>query len=101
MTQTRGRPGRELAALRRKVTTTCAACGKEITGLRTRRYCNNACRLRAARRDHRAERDRRAAALRRLEALREEIALGVPGGMFPETGAELIRAIRDERASEL
>lgn len=101
MAQTTGQPGKELAALRHKVSTQCAACGAEITGLRTRRYCNSACGLRAARTRHYAERDRRVAAVHQLEALREEIARGLPGGMFDETGADLIREIHDERATEM
>jgi hypothetical protein len=39
--------GRALAARRPVVETTCAVCGAPIAGTRKRRYCGNACTLRA------------------------------------------------------
>lgn len=41
--------GRALAARRRLVKLRCESCGLEIEGARTRRFCTNACRMRAAR----------------------------------------------------
>lgn len=35
--------GAKLAALRKIVTNNCAFCGKEIEGLKTRKYCNESC----------------------------------------------------------
>lgn len=40
---------RELAARRRIVSSTCAQCGTPITGTKRRRYCSDACKLRASR----------------------------------------------------
>ncbi len=38
-----------LAALRRRVTTTCVVCGNAVQGTTKRRYCSDACRVRAYR----------------------------------------------------
>ena len=38
---------RQIAALRRQVTTTCEVCGTTITGTAKRRYCSDRCRQRA------------------------------------------------------
>src|SRR5437773_488189 len=48
--------GRALAARRSQVAGSCESCGAEMFGSRTRRFCSNACRMRAARaRDRRVE----------------------------------------------
>ncbi len=49
--------GQRLARRRRQVTAACEACGAKITGLVTRRYCGNACRLRASRQRRRGSLD--------------------------------------------
>ena len=41
-------PGRALVALRRKVSHSCAVCGKAFRGYVNARYCSDACRWRAA-----------------------------------------------------
>lgn len=40
---------RALAAMRRRVETTCPVCGKTMTGMRHRRTCSDACRSKAYR----------------------------------------------------
>ena len=41
--------GRYFAAKRVQVSLPCVVCGAELRGLKTRRYCSNACRQRAKR----------------------------------------------------
>jgi len=43
------RAGALIAAQRKQITRPCAVCGAVVTGTAKRRYCSNACKLRAAR----------------------------------------------------
>src|SRR5579871_6295427 len=38
-----------LAQQRRRVSASCEQCGREIEGIRAKRYCSSACRMRASR----------------------------------------------------
>jgi len=90
--------GRKLAALRRRVTKHCEVCGKEFTGIVTRRYCGNACRLHASRQrrsEHASERI--PALVARLDATREAIS---KGRIFSNS-VDLIDDLRNERMAEL
>jgi hypothetical protein len=62
---------RAIAAQRQTVTSACLVCGSEVVGLKTRRYCSNACRQRAFYAKHvdeQRERMRERTRLQRLEA---------------------------------
>jgi hypothetical protein len=106
--------GRALAARRRKVTVSCARCGKEVSGLRTRRYCSDACRVAAARGrswvpgepvtpENVVQTGGRLTdeLLAQMDALREQIARRLPLGYFEESSVDIINAARDERTDEL
>lgn len=108
------RIGQESAARRRVVIARCAVCGAEIRGLKTRRYCSDACRAKAYRR--RKEREMKAHAEQRPggpdapaatatrltpekvdRVLQARDALAC-GGVFPDA-AELIRRARGAGAA--
>ncbi len=50
--QARSEAARALSAARKRSERQCAVCGKTIEGVATRRYCSNACRLKAYWRRH-------------------------------------------------
>jgi hypothetical protein len=94
--------GRQIAAHRQIVTTRCEVCGKEITGTLKRRYCSNACRVRAFRQRHQpapvpaataGDADAVPALVAQLDALRAEVSRG----QGFESAADIIRAVREER----
>lgn len=106
--------GRALAAQRRRVTIKCERCGKEVSGLKTRRYCSDACRVAAAR-----ERSSESAdcptpddvvqtggritdeLIAQMNAFRARIALRQPRGYCEESSVDSINAARDKRVDEL
>ncbi len=88
------------ASRRRRVRTTCAVCGREVEGTTRRRYCSNACKLRAARQQHRA-----AVAVTSdgtvppLVARLDATAVAIARGRVFEDSAGVIREAREERAA--
>ena len=55
--QARSNRGRALAALRHRVTQTCAVCRKPYEGAAHKRYCSAACRQQAYRERHEGTRE--------------------------------------------
>lgn len=86
--------GRRFAAMRRQVTRACATCGKEITGVATRRYCSAACRVRAVRerRDGRQDTDKTGGD---EDVYHHPIAGPIRNRLTPE-GIERLREIREK-----
>lgn len=106
--------GRALAARRRKVKIRCERCGKEVDGLRTRRYCSDACRVAAARGRAWKPGDPLTpenvvqtggkltdTLLAQMDQLANQIASRLPLGYFEESAVDIINAARDERVDEL
>jgi hypothetical protein len=118
---------RALAARRQRVMRRCSLCGKEFTGVATKRYCSAACRLRASRERLRTngsggdegvlegsvmshaqvvpptaanEPTDLTTAVERLDRIREQISRG---RRFEgeEDSTEILRRAREERTAEL
>jgi hypothetical protein len=91
--------------MRKVVDLRCAVCGRETSGTKTKRYCSDACRVRASRDRARGERarraevsERRARAIEELRHVRETV---MSGPRLEEDSVELIRRERDLRTEEL
>ena len=98
------------AAKRRRVTKACEVCGRSFEGIAQRRYCSDACRIRASRR--RAEalaaprsdeamptvpRDAGEPKVDSLDRVRDELS----GILIPDDSTEIVRWSRIERTAEL
>jgi hypothetical protein len=102
---TAGELARQYAAQRRRITSTCAVCGKSIEGVVTRTYCGQSCRTTAYRRRRRGQPVASAtrtvagaSAGERLARVRETI---MRGRVFDDDSTELLRRAREDRTTAL
>lgn len=83
------------AGRRRRVTRACSVCGKLMEGTVRRRFCSDACKLRAQRQKVRAQQGA-PASIERLDATRERI---MRGRVFDDS-TEILRELREGARAE-
>lgn len=89
---------RGLAARRRRITALCESCGREMAGIARKRYCSDACRMRASRQRRRNDGVGVPSMASRLAAIRSSID---DSRTADATAAEIVREARTERAAAL
>jgi hypothetical protein len=96
--------GRKYAAMREVVDLRCAACGRQTSGMKTKRYCSDVCRVRASRdraKQHVTDRAEVSARLARAIEEFDRIRTSISAGRIFEDSADLVRRERELRSEEL